>query len=40
MSRIRVALGDVQSTILRDILARITELEPDMELVARSINRT
>jgi hypothetical protein len=33
MSRIRVALGDVQSAMLRDILSRITELEPDMELV-------
>ena len=33
MRRIRVALGDVQSAILRDILAQITELEPDMELV-------
>jgi hypothetical protein len=33
MNRIRVALGDVQSAILRDILAQITDLEPDMELV-------
>jgi AAA+ superfamily predicted ATPase len=33
MSRIRVALGDVQSAMLRDILAQITDLEPDMELV-------
>jgi ATPase family associated with various cellular activities (AAA) len=33
VSRIRVALGDVQSAILRDILAQITDLEPDMELV-------
>jgi hypothetical protein len=34
MSRIRVALGDVQSAMLRDILAEIAELQPDMELVA------
>jgi SpoVK/Ycf46/Vps4 family AAA+-type ATPase len=35
MGRIRVALGDVQSGILRDILAQITDLEPDMELVGQ-----
>lgn len=33
MSRIRVALGDVQAAMLRDILAQITGLEPDMELI-------
>jgi hypothetical protein len=33
MSRIRVALGDVQAAMLRDILAQITGLQPDMELV-------
>jgi hypothetical protein len=36
MKRIRVALGDVHSAILRDILAQITELEPDMELVGKA----
>jgi hypothetical protein len=35
MSRIRVALGDVQSPMLRDILAQITSLQPDMELVGQ-----
>jgi AAA+ superfamily predicted ATPase len=33
MSRIRVAIGDVQSAMLRDILAQIADLERDMELV-------
>jgi hypothetical protein len=33
MSRIRVALGDVQSAMLRDILGQIADLERDMELV-------
>ena len=35
MSRIRVALGDVQSAMLRDILAQMTALEPDMELIGQ-----
>jgi hypothetical protein len=33
MTRIRVAIGDVQSPILEDILAKITQLQPDMEFV-------
>jgi hypothetical protein len=33
MSRIRVALGEVHSTLLRDILAQITHSQRDMELL-------
>ena len=35
MSRIRVAVGEVQSAILQEILAQITDLQPDMEFVGR-----
>ena len=35
MGRIRVAMGDVQSVVLRDILSHITDLQPDMELVGQ-----
>jgi winged helix domain-containing protein/ATPase family protein associated with various cellular activities (AAA) len=35
MKRIRVSIGDLQSGILRDILAHITEREEDMELITR-----
>ena len=33
MNRIRVAIGEVQSGMSRDILAQITHLEPDIEFV-------
>jgi hypothetical protein len=33
VSPIRVAIGEVHSSMLRDILAHITHSEPDMELV-------
>jgi hypothetical protein len=36
MSPIRVAIGDVQSSLLRDILAHMTDQDPDLELVAGS----
>ncbi len=35
MTRIRVAVGEVQSAMLRDILAQITDQQPDMELVGQ-----
>jgi len=35
MTPIRVALGEVHSAILRDILAQITSLQPDMVLVGQ-----
>ena len=35
MSRIRVAIGKVQSAILEDILVQIAELQPDMEFVGQ-----
>jgi hypothetical protein len=35
MSRIRVALSEVQSAMLRDILAQITGQQPDMEFVGQ-----
>jgi hypothetical protein len=34
MRPIRVVIGDVQSSMLRDILAHMTHLDPDLELVA------
>ncbi len=39
MTPIRVALGEVHSAILRDILAQITSLQPDMALVGQ-VGRT
>ncbi|MGH9972183.1 MAG: ATP-binding protein [Pyrinomonadaceae bacterium] len=35
MTRIRVAIGEVQSAILEDILVQITHLQPDMEFVGQ-----
>jgi hypothetical protein len=35
MGRIRVALGDVQSAMLRDILTQITDSQPDMVFVGQ-----
>ena len=34
MRPIRIALGDVHSTLLRDILSQIADAQPDMELVS------
>lgn len=34
MRPIRVVIGDVRSSLLRDILAHMTHLAPDLELVA------
>ena len=34
MRPIRVVIGDVQSSLLRDILAQMTHLNPDLELVS------
>jgi len=33
MRRIRVVIGDMQSSLLRDILAHMTRLDPELELV-------
>jgi AAA+ superfamily predicted ATPase len=38
MTRIRVAIGDVKSPILEDILVQITLLQPDMEFVGQLDN--
>jgi hypothetical protein len=35
MTRIRVAIGEVQSPILEDILVQITQVQPDMEFVGQ-----
>ena len=35
MTRIRVAIGEVQSPILEDILVQITHGQPDMEFVGQ-----
>jgi hypothetical protein len=35
MTRIRVAIGELQTVFLRDSLAHITDLQPDMELVGQ-----
>jgi hypothetical protein len=38
MTRIRVAIGDVQSPLLEDILVQLTLLQPDMEFVGQLDN--